>query len=97
MESLHLNAEKRCHAYRIASFHFRVVGGTSGLKTYWPVYVFQNRPAEQSFFKNANFSPRVISRIHDYETRVANFITLSVWGGGAPVPQLVSQDQWNQP
>lgn len=51
MESLHLNAEKRCHAYRIASFHFRVVGGTSGFKTYWRVYVFQNRPAEQSFLR----------------------------------------------
>ena len=68
-----------------------------GFKNLLAAYVFQNRPAGQSFSKNANFSPRVISRIHDYETRVANFITLPVWRGGAPVSQLVSQEQWNQP
>ena len=58
---------------------------------------FSKTTNRANLFKNANFSPRVISRIHDYETRVANFIILSVWGGDASVPQRVSQDQWNQP
>ena len=45
---------------------------------------FSKSTSRAKFFKNANFSPRVISRIHDYEMRVANFIILSVWAGVPP-------------
>ena len=62
-----------------------------GFKSLLVGLCFSKSTSRAKFFKNANFSPRVISRIHDYETGVANFITLPVWRGGAPVSQLVSQ------